>query len=234
MLAGAACANLHASLILLSSTAISGSGLGNVNTVLTLQSPGSSTTEAGCVLPGGTPGVGTQCSAFGAGFTGGTVLSGASQIGAPTLGTLGVLNANDLRIVLNATEPAGDAITVQQLSLNLYNGTTLLGTTHSLATAVTIPNTLTGVGQAGFAFGLDTIQAGQVNAQLTGLTAAQRAAVQVTLAAQLTGATGGPDTFFVANAPGAPINPAAVPEPATMGLVGSVLIGGVLLLRKRR
>jgi hypothetical protein len=229
-----ATASAHASLILLSPVPISGAGLGNMNTVLTLQSPAASTTEAGCVLAGGTAGVGTQCAAFGAGFTGGTVLSGAGQIGSPTLGTVGILDAANLRIILNATEPSGDAITVNQLALNLFSGGSVLGTTHTLASAVTIPNTITGVGQAGFAFGLNAAEVTAVNAQLAALTPAQRAAVQITLAAQLSDATGGPESFSVANVTSSPpIGGAEIPEPATMGLVGSVLIGGVLLLRKR-
>jgi hypothetical protein len=237
ILTAAASANSQASLILLGTTPISGAGLGNVNTVLTLQSPAALTTEAGCVLPGATAGVGTQCAAFGTGFTGGTVLSGTSQIGSPTLGTLGIIDAANLRIILNATEPAGNPITVEQLALNLYSGTTLLGTTHTLLnnTAVTIPNTITGVGQAGFAFGLNAAEVTAVNNQLAGLTAPQRAAVQLTLAAQLSGAEGGPDTFSAAAATGGtPIGETVVPEPATMALVGSALLGGVILRRKRR
>jgi hypothetical protein len=224
----------QASLILLNPTPISGAGLGNVNTVLTLQSPAASTTEAGCVLAGGTAGSAAQCTAaFGSGFTGGTVLTGAAQIGAPTIGTLGIVNATDLRIILNAAEPAGDAITVQQLALNLFNGTTLVGTTHTLAAPVTIPNTFTGVGQAGFAFGLNAAEAATVQAQLNALTPAQRAAVQVTLAAQLTGAGGAPESFSVARATGG-VGGAEIPEPATMSLVGSALLGAAFLLRRKR
>ncbi|HET8547453.1 MAG TPA: PEP-CTERM sorting domain-containing protein [Bryobacteraceae bacterium] len=228
----------QASLVLLGSTPISGAGLGNVSTILTLQSPASSTIEGGCVLPGATPGTGTQCSAFGSStaFAAGTVQTGASQIGSPTLGSLGITRAEDLRIILNATEPAANSIVVEQLVLNLFNGAIVLGTTHTLAAPQTIANTQTGVGNAGFAFALNTAEAIAVNALLNALPSATRNAVQIGLAARISDAAGGPETFFAANA-GAlppPVGAAAIPEPASVALVGSALLAAGLLRRRPR
>ena len=124
------------------------SGLGAVNTVLTLSSPGATTTETGSVF------------AVGTGFdANGDALEGASQMGLPTLGALGITNIGDLRIILNATEPSGNSITVSSLALSFYDvaGATL--GTFSLAAPVTFASTLTGIGQAGFTFGFDAAQA---------------------------------------------------------------------------
>ena len=83
-----------------------GCGLGAVNTVLTLSSPGATTTETGSVF------------AVGTGFdANGDALEGASQMGLPTLGALGITKIGNLRIILNATEPAGNAITVSSPAL---------------------------------------------------------------------------------------------------------------------
>ena len=164
-----------------------GSGLGAVNTVLTLSSPGATTTETGSVF------------AVGTGFdANGDALEGTSQVGLPTLGALGITNIGNLRIILNATEPAGNSITVSSLALSFYDvaGATL--GTFSLAAPVTFASTLTGIGQAGFTFGFDAAQA----AAASSLLGADLANVRIGLAATLSNATGGPDTFFVGNVTG--------------------------------
>src|SRR5512133_2569344 len=81
----------HAALISLGEQQFQGTGLGAVNTVLTLTSPGNSTTESGSVAFNGSTAV----------TTGDTLALNNT----PTLGTLGVTSASDLRIVFNAQEP---------------------------------------------------------------------------------------------------------------------------------
>ena len=86
----AGCASLaSASIILVSPVEISGTGLGAVNTVLTLQSPANSTIETGCVAPSGG---GTTTS--GCGFTDSKV---QAQFNTPTLAAAGVASARPPR-----------------------------------------------------------------------------------------------------------------------------------------
>src|SRR5512133_688241 len=86
--AGAAQANL----ILASPENFSGTGLGSVNTILTIQDTG---TEEGSV---------------GLNSSGAQVTSGDVQAltSVKSLSTLGVTSASNLRVVFNASEPAGD------------------------------------------------------------------------------------------------------------------------------
>ena len=113
----------QASLVLVSPENFSGTGLGSVNTILTLASPASTSFESGSV-------------AFG-NVTTGNVMTGASQTQTRTLGDLGVTSASNLRVVFNAVEPGnGDAgITLSNLVLNIYSPTgTVLFTTGPFTT----------------------------------------------------------------------------------------------------
>lgn len=210
-------AGAHANLVYmpLDNQLFTGSGLGAVNTVLTVSSPNSTSTETGSVFAAGT--------SF---ATSGDALTGTSQVGLPTLGALGISNVRNLRIILNATEPSGNSIIVSNLALSFYNATGATLGTFSLAAPVTFASTLTGVGQAGFTFGLDAAQ-GATAAALLGSNLSN---VRVGLAATLSDATGGPDTFFIGNAPG---NVAAVPEPETYALMLAGL-GVVGFMSRRR
>jgi hypothetical protein len=83
----------HAMLVLQGPDDFDGTGLGAVNTVLTLLSPGSSSDEIGAVrrLPGDDGDVIT-----------GDALTGASQTQTLSLASLGINSASDLRVVFNA------------------------------------------------------------------------------------------------------------------------------------
>ena len=188
-----------------------GSGLGAVNTVLTLKSPGSSDAESGAVF------------ADGAGFgTSGDAGTGASQVGLPTLGSLGVISTSNLRIILNADEPAANSITVGSLALSFYDAVGATLGVFSLAAPVTFPSTLNGIGQAGFVFGLDAAQAALATSFI-GASATNFANERIGLSALLTDATGGPDTFFVGNA--ASVTAVAEPETYLLMLAGLAAIG---------
>ncbi len=191
-----------------------GSGLGAVDTVLTLRSPGNSSTESGAVFANGT------------GFsTSGDAATGSSQVALPTLGSLNIADTSLLRIVLNANEPSGNSITVQNLGLTFYDAVGAASMTFGLAAPVVIASTLTGIGTAGFVFGLDAAQAAAAASFMAG-SSTSFADFRVGLAATLTDATGGPDTFFIATAP--------IPEPETYALLlaGLGVVGFVA--RRRR
>jgi hypothetical protein len=197
-----------------------GSGLGTVNTVLTLGSPGNSSSEAGAVFADGT-GYATSGDAF----------AGASQAGLPSLGALGIVSTSALRLILNAVEPAGNSITVSTLTLSFYDAVGGTLASYSLAEPVTIASTQTGIGQAGFVFGLDAAQSAAASVAIANSSTAF-GNVRIGLSAALGDATGGHDTFFAANA-ATPIG--AIPEPNTfvLMLAGMGAIGFVIRRRMR-
>lgn len=230
MLAAAGGAN--ASLVLLGDIDMTGTGLGNVPTVLTLQSPGNTTSEQGSVAWNGTTNV----------LTGNTQAINSTR----TIAEAGATTASNLRIVFNPNEPGntGDnSITLNSLVMTIYSptGTTLftanLAPAGASETALNFNSTQVGVGRSGFVFGLDATQSAAAQ------TAAFGGAFQnnrIGLAASLTNAQGAVDTFFVGNQGGSPgsgglpplVGP--IPEPGTMAMLatGLLAMGGIARRRK--
>jgi hypothetical protein len=202
----------QASLIVANPTDVSGAGLGAVNTVLTIASPGSTTTETGSV----------GIAAGGAVVTSGDV---QAQTSSPTIGALGITSASQLRITFNASEPGANDINLQNLVLNIFSPTGTLLFTSGAFTATNFPSTNPGVGNAGFVFRLDDAQAAAAQAAAFG---AGFATNRIGLTATATNATGGLETFFVSQ------SVAAIPEPETyaMLLSGLGLLG--FIARRRR
>lgn len=211
-----------ASLISLGTTATSGNGLGSVNTILTVASPGSTSTETGCV---GASSVGAQVigstACFG-GALGGDEQTGSSQTQLRTVAESGAIDANSFLIVLNTSEPGANSITLDQLSVRFYSPTGTVLFTASTSGAINFPVTLTGIGNAGFGFQLDAAQA----AAATAASAFSNSGNLIGLSASLSNATGGQETFFVGSvAPGGGGGGAGgpVPEPGTLLLIGGAL-----------
>jgi hypothetical protein len=246
LMAGALSA-AHASLVLVSPVQLSGTGLGSVNTVLTVASQGSATTESGCVAPNG-----ANTTTLGCGFTDANV---QAQFGTPSLSALGIGSAADLRIVFNAAEPgSGSDINLNSLVLTLYSPSNTATTfTASLPTGIHFPTTAAGTGNSGYVFalaspalcaalsggcptGTDTGEAAAAQAFITanggtsvrvGLGALAGATIGSTTGA----ATGGQETFFVESQAGiGGPGGSAVPEPSTLFILG----GGLLALASMR
>ena len=212
----------HASLVFLGTADLNGTGLGAVNTVLTITSPGSSTSESGSV---------------GLSATGSTTTTGNTTAitQTRTLAQAGTTTAANLRIVFNAAEPTpGSDITLTSLVLTLQpaSGATTPGLNFNSGafTPITFNTTQPGIGNAGFVFGLDAPQAAAAQAAINA------GASVIGLSAAATNATGGPETFFVTSVTGAPPVVGAVPEPGTMALLASGLfaIGGIARRKKSR
>jgi hypothetical protein len=207
----------HAMLVLQGPDDFDGTGLGAVNTVLTLLSPGSSSDEIGAVrrLPGDDGDVIT-----------GDALTGASQTQTLSLAALGINSASDLRVVFNAVEPGNadaNGITLNDLRLSIFSpdGTELFNS-GSLIAPIDFAETFTGVGNAGFVFALDAAQATAAQALAFGANFGDNL---VGLYANLSDATGGPETFFVAS----------IPEPQTYALMLAGLgVVGFMAARRRR
>jgi len=213
-------------------TVVGGTGLGTVSTVLTISSQGSSTTEQGCVgFSAGGDVTGTflnpvvGCSAA----TNGDVLHGASQTLTRTLAEAGITSASNFAILLNAAEPGGNDITLTGLVANFYNsGGALIFSAVYTGAPINFPSTEVGTGNSGFAFSLTPTQAAALQTQI-GLNGGL-AGVRVGLGASLSNATGGNETFFIFNAAAGTVTP----EPSTIVLTASGLIGLVGFVRRRR
>lgn len=205
----------HAALIYLDGETISGTGLGAVNTVLTISSPSNSSTELGSVVWNGTA----------------DVKSGdvnASQTQTLSLGQLGLSDPANLRVVFNATEPASDSITLTDLILYIFSasgGTALFQS--GAFTQVVFDSTEPGTGSAGFVFGLDAADI------ISAKSAFETPTNRIGLLAHAINATGGQETFYVALAgnPGGPST--SVPEPGTIAMLGLGLLGMGFAARRK-
>jgi hypothetical protein len=211
-----------ASLISIGTTPTSGAGLGTVNTILTVTSPGNTSTETGCV---GASSVGAQVigsSACFGGALGGDEQTGASQTQLRTIGQSGAIDASSFLIVLNTVEPGGDSITLDQLSVRFYSPTGTVLYTASTSGSINFPATFTGIGNAGFGFQLDSAQA----AAATAASVFASSSNLIGLSASLSNATGGHETFFVgsvASGGGGGGAGGPTPEPGTLMLLGGAL-----------
>lgn len=204
--------NAYAQLTYLGPQEFKGTGLGAVNTVLTIQNNG---IEFGSV---GLDNIGNQIIV-------GDAKTGASQTQVRALAGLGINSASDLRVVFNANEPGtavGNGISLTSLVLSIFSPTGSLLFESGAFSPISFADTFNGTGKAGFVFGLDSTQAAL--AQSTAFSGNYSLNL-VGLSAVATQAAGGSETFFITN-----VSP--VPEPSIYGMFAFGLLG-IGFLRRR-
>jgi hypothetical protein len=211
-------ASSHASLVLIGPITDTGTGIGAVNTVLTLQNDNQTGTTSGAVVR----------TASGDATTGNTQ-PGSSHNATYSFGQLNITSASDLQFVFNPVEPGqtlANSVTLETMVLTIYTDAGAILFTAGLDHSYTFPETETGTGQSGFLFGLDGPQALAAQAFVSSTN-------RIGLAASLSSATGGPDTFFVSVLGGeGPGN--QVPEPGTVALLGLGIAGLTAMRRRQR
>jgi len=208
----------RASLVYGGSVSTSG-GYGTEQNILTFHDNG---TEAGCVKwDGSNNAYGAPCP--GLSFAGpyNQDNSQSETITVQTLVNLGIASAGELGIVLDGSESGGDDITVQQIILYIYNSSGTLLDSYVFSGPALFPGDSGSGGQGAFVQ-LDYDQAQDANVHWSTLTN------RIGLAAYITGASGGSETFYVDDVTAQP-----VPEPVSSLTIGSGLIALAFLLRRR-
>ena len=187
-----------------------------IRTILSIQSPGNTSTESG----------GIKWTATGDQVFGDVLRGGTNNT--VTLAQLGVTQNNTaIRIGFNINEPSGgpgsNPVTVQSLILTAYdtNGNAVF-TANLIDGPHTLPKLGNGQGTSDYIFSLDAAAAAR-------LAAIYNPNLRLGLAATILNAQGGPESFHLGLGPAAPI-----PEPATMLLLGTGLAGVAAKVRKRR
>jgi hypothetical protein len=197
----------HASLIPATPGVVvdTGSGFGNVNTVLTLQTPRNSDAATGSV---GWDGDSDE--------TTGDTSNGPGQNNTYTFDALDITEASAIRIIFNPVEPGNTAnsITLLDLVLSIYNTAGQVVWDSGEFEPITFPITETGLGRNGFVFMLDEDQAEDAQPFIL-------ADYRMGLYGSIDDATGGLDTFFaIQGDDDGGGGPDEVPEPASLALLG--------------
>ncbi|HEX9918654.1 MAG TPA: PEP-CTERM sorting domain-containing protein [Pyrinomonadaceae bacterium] len=145
-----------------------------------------------------------------------------------SLTEIGATQASDIRIYFDIIEPdvtKKSDVTLNTLILTAFNEQ---GTEVFRASLIGTPTNFqmvgNGQGTSDYTFGLDAAAA-RLQAAITA-----NPNLRLGLIASVSRADGGPESFFI----GAEGNPAAVPEPATMFLLGTGLAGVAAKVRRRR
>ena len=226
-----------------------GTGFGNEPRLLTVQErgPRANGTESACVgVSGGQTSVGSgNCISDGQVFQGnGVTNEGGDEVNparegnkydTPTIGELGFNGAEDIGLIFNATDPAGNSIIIDDVTLKFYLGDALIA---AIDGSMTFDATEAGNGVAGFLLSVDEEQQAYLNSTVFCL--GNFGDVRLALETTISGAAGGPESFYATNLNRTPTSTGStgstggtpVPAPAGLGLFALGALG--LLARRRR
>jgi len=207
-----------------STISLTGTGIGAVLTVITLQAQGNNTTEAGSVSWDGSSDVKT-----------GDAGTGASQTLTRTISELSAasIDQTNIALVLQVNQINGGSSPIdinQPFTLYVYNnaGAVIDSATFTPGTpnASTSALTGTGVGTSGYLFNVTGLLATDFT------TTTNR--IGLTVNPVIDNANDGPETFFLANGDGGIIHHVVTPVPVPNALFGGLGLLGLLAVRRMR
>lgn len=233
-----------ASIIYDSSILITGQGFGNNPRLLTEQERGNGDdVESACVSAGAGGSIGFGSGSCiddsrvfqGNGFTntaGDEVnpMADNHKYGIPTLGEMGFQDASDIGLLFNATEPGGNGVNIEDVTLKFYgdDGTLLAAIDGSHELGSTNP----GNGVAGFTFVVDEEQQAYLNSTIFGLP--DFSDIRIALESTISGAQGGPESWLAVNLNRSSTSTGGTPVPAPAGLGLFALAAAGLVAGRRR
>lgn len=185
-----------------------GTGFGAEPRLLTTQErgPRKDGTESACVgVSGGATAVGSgQCISDSQIFQGnGLSNQGGDEVNpgregnkynTPTIGEVGWDGAEDIGLIFNATEPGGNDLSIDDVTLKFFLDGLLLA---AIDGSMTFDATMAGNGVAGFLLVVDEEQQQFLNGSVFGLDDFAR--IQLALETTISGVHGGPESFWAAN-----------------------------------
>ena len=154
----------------------------------------------------------------------------------PTIGAVGWDGAEDIGLIFNATDPAGDSVTIDDITLKFFLDGSLLA---AIDGNMTFNFTEAGNGVAGFLLAVDEEQQAYLNSTVFGL--GNFGDIRIALETTISGIQGGPESFWAVDLNRTPTGSTGssgssgtpVPAPAALGLFGLAALG-VLAGRRRK